>query len=81
MKAWKADGVTLSHSAGQQYRIGKKISKSNLRIGDLVFFYRGISHVVLYAGNGKGIHAPRPGEKVSYIKVSNMSYMGARRPG
>jgi cell wall-associated NlpC family hydrolase len=35
MKAWKAAGVTLSHSAGQQYRIGKKISKSNLRIGAL----------------------------------------------
>ena len=34
MKAWKAAGVTLPHSAGQQYRIGKKISKSNLRNGD-----------------------------------------------
>jgi cell wall-associated NlpC family hydrolase len=81
MKAWKAAGVKLSHSAGQQYRIGKKISKSNLRNGDLVFFYRGIGHVGLYAGNGKVIHAPRPGKKVSYIKMSYMPYMGARRPG
>jgi cell wall-associated NlpC family hydrolase len=81
MKAWKTAGVTLPHSAGQQYRIGKQISKSNLRNGDLVFFYRGISHVGLYAGNDKVIHAPRPGEKVSYIKMSNMPYMGARRPG
>ncbi|HEY9468985.1 MAG TPA: NlpC/P60 family protein [Propionibacteriaceae bacterium] len=30
------------------------MSKSELRNGDLVFFYRGISHVGLYAGNGKG---------------------------
>jgi cell wall-associated NlpC family hydrolase len=81
MKAWKTAGVTLPHSAGKQYRIGEKISKSNLRNGDLVFFYRGISHVGLYAGNGKVIHPPRPGEKVSYIKMSNMPYMGARRPG
>ena len=81
MKAWQAAGVTLPHSAGQQYRIGKKISKSNLRNGDLVFFYRGISHVGLYAGNGKVIHAPRPGKQVSYIKMSHMPYMGARRPG
>jgi cell wall-associated NlpC family hydrolase len=81
MKAWQAAGVKLPHSAGQQYRIGKKISKSDLRSGDLVFFYRGISHVGLYAGNGKVIHAPRPGKQVSYIKMSHMPYMGARRPG
>jgi hypothetical protein len=49
---WRAAGVKLPHSAGKQYRIGKKISKSQLRNGDLVFFYRGISHVGLYAGNG-----------------------------
>lgn len=81
MKAWQAAGVKLPHSAAQQYRIGKKISKSDLRSGDLVFFYRGISHVGLYAGNGKVIHAPRPGKQVSYIKMSHMPYMGARRPG
>jgi cell wall-associated NlpC family hydrolase len=81
MKAWKAAGVNLPHSAGRQYRIGKKISKSNLRNGDLVFFYRGIRHVGVYAGNGKVIHAPHPGKKVSYIKMSYMPYMGARRPG
>ena len=81
MKAWQVAGVKLPHSAGQQYRIGKKISKSQLRNGDLVFFYRGISHVGLYAGNGKVIHAPRPGETVSYIKMSYMPYAGARRPG
>jgi hypothetical protein len=73
-------GVKLPHSSSKQYRIGKKISKSQLRNGDLVFFYRGISHVGLYAGNGKVIHAPRPGKKVSYIKMSYMPYAGARRP-
>jgi len=81
MKAWKAAGVTLPHSASKQYRIGKKISKSQLRPGDTVFFYPGIKHVALYAGNGKVIHAPRPGKKVSYINMKHMPYMGARRPG
>jgi cell wall-associated NlpC family hydrolase len=81
MKAWKAAGGKLPHSAGQQYKIGKKISKSQLRSGDLVFFYRGIWHVALYAGNGKVIHAPHPGKSVSYIKMKYMPYMGARRPG
>ena len=36
------------------------------------------THVGLYAGNGKVIHAPRPGKQVSYIKMSHMPYMGAR---
>jgi cell wall-associated NlpC family hydrolase len=81
MKAWKAAGVKLPHSAGKQYRIGKKISKSQLRNGDLVFFYPGISHVTLYAGNGQVIHAPHPGQKVTYIKMKYMPYVGARRPG
>jgi cell wall-associated NlpC family hydrolase len=81
MKAWKAAGVKLPHSAGQQYKVGKKIAKSQLRNGDLVFFYRGIGHVALYAGNGKVIHAPHPGKSVSYIKMKYMPYTGARRPG
>lgn len=81
MKAWKTAGVKLPHSAGHQYKIGKKVSKSQLRNGDLVFFYRGIGHVALYAGNGKVIHAPHPGTRVSYIKMKYMPYMGARRPG
>jgi cell wall-associated NlpC family hydrolase len=81
MKAWKAAGVKLPHSASQQFRIGKKISKSQLRPGDTVFFYPGIKHVALYAGNGNVIHAPHPGKKVSYIKLKYMPYMGARRPG
>ena len=81
MKAWKAAGIKLPHSAGKQYRIGKKISKSQLRNGDLVFSYPGIRHVSLYAGHGKVIHAPHPGKKVTYIKMKYMPYMGARRPG
>jgi cell wall-associated NlpC family hydrolase len=57
------------------------VAKSDLQSGDLVFFYSGISHVGLYAGNGQVIHAPRPGKSVEYIKMSYMPYAGARRPG
>jgi cell wall-associated NlpC family hydrolase len=79
--AWKAAGVSLPHSARQQFRKGKKVAKSNLRPGDLVFFYKGISHVGIYAGNGKVIHASRPGKPVASIKMSHMPYQGARRVG
>lgn len=80
MKAWAAAGKKLPHSAKAQSRIGKKVKKSDLRPGDLVFFYSGPSHVGIYAGGGKVIHAPRPGSKVGYIKISYMPFSGARRP-
>ena len=81
MKAWGSVGVSLPHSAGQQYNRGRSVAKSDLQLGDLVFFYSPISHVGLYAGNGRVIHAPRPGKSVEYIKISYMDYTGARRPG
>jgi peptidoglycan DL-endopeptidase CwlO len=82
MAAWGSVGVSLPHSAGSQYSRGSYVNKSDLQLGDLVFFYPGsISHVGLYAGNGQVIHSPRPGKSVEYIKMSYMPYAGARRPG
>lgn len=81
MKAWAAAGVRLPHNSAQQYKIGTKVKKDDLQPGDLVFFYSGPSHVGLYVGDGTIVHAPRPGKKVSYIKVSSMPWKGARRPG
>jgi peptidoglycan DL-endopeptidase CwlO len=81
MKAWGSVGVSLPHSSRQQYNRGKVVDKSDLQLGDLVFFYSDIHHVGLYAGNGQVIHAPRPGKSVEYIKMSYMPYAGARRPG
>jgi len=78
--AWKSVGVKIPRTSQAQYRFGKKISKSSLKPGDLVFFYSGISHVAIYAGNGKIIQAARPGRPVEYSKLSYMPYMGARRP-
>jgi cell wall-associated NlpC family hydrolase len=81
MKAWGSVGVSLPHSSGQQYNRGRPVAKSDLQLGDLVFFYNDISHVGLYAGNGRIIHAPRPGKSVEYTKISYMPWAGARRPG
>jgi peptidoglycan DL-endopeptidase CwlO len=81
MRAWGSVGVSLPHSSGQQYNRGRSVARSDLQLGDLVFFYSDIHHVGLYAGNGQVIHAPRPGKSVEYIKISYMPYAGARRPG
>jgi cell wall-associated NlpC family hydrolase len=79
--SWKAAGVTLPRTSQAQYGVGRAVAKSELALGDLVFFYSGLSHVALYAGNGMVIHAPHPGSSVEYIKMSYMPYAGARRPG
>jgi peptidoglycan DL-endopeptidase CwlO len=79
--SWKAAGVSLPRTSQAQYGVGRAVSKSELALGDLVFFYSGLSHVALYAGNGMVIHAPNPGSSVEYIKMSYMPYAGARRPG
>jgi cell wall-associated NlpC family hydrolase len=79
--AWKAAGVTIPRTSQAQFRAGRKVAKSDLKPGDLVFFYSGISHVGIYAGNGNVVHASRPGKPVGTIKMSYMPYQGARRFG
>jgi cell wall-associated NlpC family hydrolase len=81
MKAWAEAGISLPHNAKAQYKIGTKVKQADLQPGDLVFFYSGPSHVGIYAGDGQVIHAPRPGKKVTYIKIEYMPWKGARRPG
>jgi len=81
MKAWAEAGVSLPHNAKAQYKTGTKVEQADLQPGDLVFFYSGPSHVGIYAGDGQVIHAPKPGKKVTYIKIKYMPWKGARRPG
>lgn len=63
----KANGKSIPRTSGAQYAASKKVSKSQLKQGDLVFFSVGssrITHVAMYAGNGKLLHAA--GNKVQY---------------
>ena len=77
--AWKAAGVSIPRTSGAQWRGLKKVSKSNLRPGDIVVFYGG-GHVGLYVGNGYVIHAPRTGQNVKKVKMSTMGFTAAVRP-
>ncbi|HEU5484793.1 MAG TPA: NlpC/P60 family protein [Microlunatus sp.] len=79
--AWAKVGVSLPRTSQSQIGVGRSVSKSELQPGDLVFYYGGISHVGLYAGNGQIVHAPRPGKSVEYASVDSMPFAGARRPG
>ena len=82
LSAWKAAGVTLPRTSQQQFAIGTKVAKADLRPGDLVFFYSSKpTHVAIYVGDGVLIHAPRAGKDVEYSKLTYMPFSGARRPG
>ncbi|SEG62754.1 Cell wall-associated hydrolase, NlpC family [Actinacidiphila yanglinensis] len=78
--AWKAAGVSLPRTTYTQINAGTRVGESELRPGDLVFFYSGISHVGLYIGHGEMIHAPHPGAPVQIAPVSEMPFAGATRP-
>lgn len=81
LAAWGKAGVSLSHSSRAQINEGRRVSKSQLQPGDLVFFYSPISHVGMYIGNGKMVHASRPGKPVKIDPINQMPYSGAVRPG
>ena len=82
MYAYAKVGVYLPHNAAMQYGMGSAVSQSQLAPGDLVFF-SGLSHVGMYIGGGRFVHAPHTGD---VVKISSLSeywyaatYVGARR--
>jgi cell wall-associated NlpC family hydrolase len=78
--AFKAAGITLPRTSKAQSTVGAAVAKANLRPGDLVFFYRPVSHVGIYIGNGRIVHAPTSGDVVKVTKVDAMGgFAGARR--
>ncbi len=81
MMAWAQAGVGLPHSSRAQFGVGTRISQSQLRPGDLVFYYSPISHVAMYIGNGLIVHAARPGLGVRVSPLHYMPYVGAVRVG
>ena len=81
MRAFGAAGVSLPHSSRAQYRYGKAISRKELQPGDLVFFGKPISHVAIYLGGNRMLHAPRKGSrvKIAEFDLGRKPYIGARR--
>jgi peptidoglycan DL-endopeptidase CwlO len=72
--AWGAAGKYLSHYSVAQYYETSRVSYSQLRPGDLIFWSSngtpgGIFHVAMYIGNDKMVHAPRTGVPVSIEDV------------
>ncbi|RSM58491.1 hypothetical protein DMB66_29160 [Actinoplanes sp. ATCC 53533] len=81
LAAWQQAGVGLPHNAARQYGSTVHVNRADLRPGDLVFFYGPISHVGVYIGNGKMIHAPEFGENVRVASIDAQPIHGFGRPG
>ncbi|MEW1753749.1 C40 family peptidase [Streptomyces angustmyceticus] len=79
--AWKAAGVSLPRTTWDQVKVGQRVATKDLKPGDLVFFYDDISHVGMYIGGGKMIHAPHPGANVREESIYYMPIYGSVRPG
>ncbi|TDC94890.1 hypothetical protein E1285_08070 [Actinomadura sp. 7K507] len=83
MKAWAAAGVGITRTTNSQYAATKRVDKSNLQPGDLIFF-SGLGHVGMVVGGGKMIHAPRTGKNVEVVSYTSgyylNNYYGAGRP-
>lgn len=67
--AWAQAGVSLPHNSAAQRDAIPYVDRSDLRVGDLVFYYSGISHVGMYVGGGWIVHASQAGVP---IKMSPM---------
>ena len=86
MVVYQLNGLDLPRSSRQQWHAGEPVQRSQLSRGDLVFFAtsggRRVSHVGIYTGNGKFLHAPRKGRKIQVSSLSNSyyrsRYLGAR---
>ncbi len=68
----KAANVKLPRTSHGISRVGRAVTSSELQAGDLVFFNttkKPFSHVGIYVGDGKFIHAPRTG---SFVRVESM---------
>jgi cell wall-associated NlpC family hydrolase len=86
-QVFRSNGYRIPRTSAEQSRAGAKVDRNSLRPGDLVFFRtrRGtrVSHVGIYTGNGKFIHASSGGGKVQVNSLSdgyyNKRYVTARR--
>lgn len=87
-QVYKNFGLNVSRTTFTQIGEGKAVGQSELQAGDMIFFdtdkgTKGPDHVGIYIGNGKFIHAPRPGKSVEIADMRSGYYqklfMGGRR--
>jgi len=70
-------GITTPRTAAEQYHTAAPVDIDALAPGDLLFFRIGgrrVSHVAIYAGDGRFIHAPQTGRSVELRRLDDAYY-------
>jgi hypothetical protein len=86
MAVYQLNGLNLPRTSGEQYLAGVPVPKSDLSKGDLVFFSKKgaakVTHVGLYVGDNRFIHAPGIGKPIRFDSLTHSyyasTYMGGR---
>jgi hypothetical protein len=84
-RTFRTVGLELPRTAARQFKEGCAVTREELMAGDLLFFHgrrlHGISHVGIYIGGGRFIHAARHGVVVASLHAAHWSrrFAGARR--
>ncbi|MDN5920293.1 MAG: C40 family peptidase, partial [Pseudonocardia sp.] len=77
--AFEQEGIDLPRTSKALASAGSPVSKSALKPGDLVTFYKPVSHVGIYVGNGQVVHASTSGSPVKVSDMDRMPFNSARR--
>ena len=79
--AWGQAGVYLPRNSRAQAAALPRVPAAAAQPGDLLFYYSPISHVGIYLGGGKLVHAPNSGSVVNVSNVSWNKVTAVGRPG
>ncbi|NLE98530.1 MAG: C40 family peptidase [Propionibacterium sp.] len=78
--AFRQAGVSIPRTSRAQYAgAGRSVSVGSIQPGDLVFYYSGPSHVGIYIGGGKIVHAANPRSGINVTGLHSMPLKGVRR--
>ena len=74
--AYQQNGKTVPHSSTALRSVSQKISRADLKPGDLVFTGNPVHHVGWYIGEGRMVHSPRAGKRVEISSLLKPSSFG-----
>ncbi|MEV5882563.1 C40 family peptidase [Streptomyces sp. NPDC052020] len=79
-RAWASAGLAIPRTSQQQWKRLRHVEAEDMRPGDLIIYFEDASHVGMYVGDGRVVHAPRPGRTVTITGAGSMPILGVVRP-
>ncbi|MDO0927095.1 NlpC/P60 family protein [Streptomyces sp. TG1A-8] len=79
-RAWAGAGRPVPRTSQEQWKRLEHVGIADMRPGDLIVYFDDASHVGMYVGDGRIVHAPRPGRTVTFAGAGSMPILGVVRP-